>query len=234
MSTDCLVDRHMRERISSDRHACGYPFVTISRQAGAGGRSLAGAIVGRLRMDARSPDLGRGWQVADRNLCEELLQDPDIVNVSLRELETEEFNGPVEDFMVEVLGQRTSQFEIYRRLFAIMRRLASVGKVILIGRGGACVTRNLPGGIHIRLTAPLELRVERMRAWLGVSESEAVEEIRRQDLSRRRMLSQIFGKDVRDPEIYEQVYDTGAASIDAIADECVERIQSIAKSIGRV
>ena len=44
-----------------------------------------------------------------------------------------------------------------------VRALAEVGRVIIVGRGGVFITRDLPGGIHVRLVAPREWRVRRGR-----------------------------------------------------------------------
>jgi len=51
-------------------------------------------------------------------------------------------------------------------------RLLSAGHTIIVGRGGNLVSRRLPGGIHIRLTAPLEVRVKRMAELLDADADE--------------------------------------------------------------
>ena len=74
MSTAGLVDAHLRERLEKDRHQSGYPFLTVSRQAGAGGRTLARAILRLAGQNAAHPDLFRGWQIVDQIGCRSINQ----------------------------------------------------------------------------------------------------------------------------------------------------------------
>ena len=52
----------------------GYPFVTISREAGAGGHTLAYVLLTDFAGD-HDQDLFGGWHVFDRELCEVIVQD---------------------------------------------------------------------------------------------------------------------------------------------------------------
>ena len=61
-----------------------YPFVTISRQTGAGGNRLAKAIVKEMEQLPNDP-LFQGWQILDREICERLVADPEL-KVSMESL----------------------------------------------------------------------------------------------------------------------------------------------------
>ena len=63
------------------------PFITISRQAGARGRTLARAILAEFEKHAKEPRL-QGWNSFDEELCQLIVSDPKL-NVSLSELITE-------------------------------------------------------------------------------------------------------------------------------------------------
>src|SRR5215467_10921963 len=53
------------------RHATAKPFVTISRESGSGGSSLAQLLATRLSADA---PVGRAWAVFEGNLPAKMLQ----------------------------------------------------------------------------------------------------------------------------------------------------------------
>ena len=63
--------------------------------------------------------------------------------------------------------------------------LARVGRVVIVGRGGVFITRNRPMGIHVRLTAPIEHRIDHMAKLLEVSPDVAEKRIRGIDRNRK-------------------------------------------------
>ena len=64
------------------------------------------------------------------------------------------------------------------RLRDTVRRLAAQGHVVLVGHGAVFMTRDMPGGIHIRLVAPLRQRTENLARSLQVPFSEAAERLK--------------------------------------------------------
>src|SRR5688572_30283359 len=74
-----------------------HPFVTISREAGAGGHSLAETLLEQMKAIDGIPVL-RGWQVMDQELCHKILENPHL-KVSLEALLTEELHSEVEDIV---------------------------------------------------------------------------------------------------------------------------------------
>lgn len=144
---DTTIHQHYQERIKSDRYASGYPFVTISREAGAGRRALAEALQAETEKQDYG-DLFRGWKICDESFCEEVARDPDM-HVSMQELLSEEYHTRIQEFLGEVAGEQTPQYTVLKKIFSIERPLAGIGKVIVVGRARNYVTRDLPGGIYI-------------------------------------------------------------------------------------
>jgi cytidylate kinase len=227
MKTSASLQQFIEERKRMDRHHGHYPFVTISREAGAGGHTVAEHILRALNESAYT-DLARGWKIFDRELCEEVVNDPEL-NVPLESLVTEEYHTQLEEFANDLLGQRTPQFSVYRRIIRLVRLLASLGKVILVGRGGGFATANLPAGVHIRLIAPPAVRVERMARYLKVSPAQARPLIEKQDRDRARYISDFFGKDIADPLAYDAVFNTGSVPVEDVAAATVRLIASRAR-----
>jgi len=165
-----------RRRTGQDREPSqALPFITISRQAGAGGRSLARAILAAFEEWEGEPRF-QGWSSYDEELCKTIVADPEI-HVSLRELVAEDYRNPGEDFVAVLLGG-SFQDEIQKKIAATIRHLALMGKVILMGRGGVSITRDLASGVHIRLVAPRDTRVQRTMGALRISEKKAARSMR--------------------------------------------------------
>jgi cytidylate kinase len=201
----------------SERRAL--PFITISRQAGAGGHTLPETL---LRVMGREQDaaLFKGWQIWDKELCETLCQDPRLA-ASMQSLLTEEYRSQIEQFITSLLGTRTDQNLVYKEMFEMIRSLASVGKVIIVGRGGSQVTRGIGLGVHVRLVAPESIRVQRMKMRLGKSEEEALQIVHKQDRDRARLVRTYFHADIDDPLLYDVTWNTGTVTFEAIAEAIV-------------
>lgn len=199
------------------------PFVTISRQAGAGGRTLAYALAAALERE--SEPLWRGWQIFDQELCLRLAEDEEL-NVSLESLLREEYRSPMGDALAQLLAGASPQETVLRRLFKLMRALACSGKAILIGRAGCLVTKGLPSGVHVRLVASAEWRVRRLGRHLGVPLGEARRLAGEEDESRASLFRARFRRDIEDPLLYDAVFDAERVPFDEEAAAVVALLKA--------
>ncbi len=203
------------------------PFVTISRQTGAGGHTLAETLLKVMEREAET-GLFRGWQICDQQLCEKLCQDAHLT-VSMQSLLSEEYRSQIEQFIFGLFGTQTDQYLVIKKLFETIRAMAVLGKVIIVGRGGSQVTKGLDQGVHVRLAAPEPIRVRRMQKLLGQSEEAARQTVHKQDRDRARLVKTYFHADIDDPLLYDVTWNTGAASFEAIAEAIVSVIKHRAK-----
>jgi len=95
-----------------------YPFVTISREYGAGGHGLAQVLLNKFEQE--NSHLFQGWKVLDRELCEELISDPDL-NLPVRALLSEEYQSEIEALVYSLLGEPSRKTLVYKRLFELVR-----------------------------------------------------------------------------------------------------------------
>jgi cytidylate kinase len=203
------------------------PFMTISRQTGAGGHTLARVVV--QEMQKEDEPIFRGWQVFDRQLAEKLMEDSKL-RVSMQSLLTEEYRSQTEDAIFTLLGGETSQYALLKKLFEIIRTLAALGGVIIVGRAGMCVARGLPDGLHLRLVASEPVRVKRIMGLFHLSEQEAREMVAEQDRDRARLVRDYFHRDINDPLLYDATWNTDTASFDAIAASVIALIKHRARA----
>ena len=142
-----------------------FPFITISRQAGAGGNALAKVLEENVQKLHAEP-LFCGWQLCGPQLRQLLSQDPALKNI-VESLRRTEYHSHAEDFIAQFIYGGSSQDVVIKRMFHLMRAFAIHGKVIFVGRGSTLLTRDLPLGIHVRLEASMESRVKRMMPVFG-------------------------------------------------------------------
>ena len=219
------LEANLRERRRAAREAerrGELPFITISRQSGAGGRSLARAILAEFERHPEEPAL-QGWSSFDHELVETIVSDPEL-NVSLSELVTEEYRSRAEDFVSVLLG-KSFQEDVQQKISVAIRELALVGRAILVGRGAACITSDLPTGVHIRLVAPRDVRVARLMELFAIAEPEAARRLDQQDRSRARMVRGRFKQDIDDPLLYDAIWNTDTVSMEVLARCVLEMVR---------
>lgn len=201
-----------------------WPFVTISRQAAAGGHLLAHVTMTDFLKHEES-ELFKGWHVFDRDLCEVIMKDPKLQG-SVESLMAESYRSEWEDMIAGMISGRASQYEAHKRMFGIVRGLAMIGKVIIVGRAARFVTRDLPRGVHVRVVAVRSDRVKWLMKRFNLSNVEAEKAIDRQDYERQKMAKSFFDADLDNPLLYDTVWNTSTVGMHDIAGSVIQMIRS--------
>jgi len=196
-----------------------HPFITISREYGAGGTSLAKALL--KHFDRQDSSVFKGWQIIDNNLCEKLESD-NRLNHAVRDLLSEEYYSEVQAFVYSLLGDPSQKTLVYKELFDSIRTLATFGKVIIIGRAGCCITESLPMGVHLRLAASLQSRVARVRK----RHRDPLKAIQQKDRDRARLIKVHFQRDINDPLLYDMVCNTDRLGFEEMARMSAELVRA--------
>lgn len=94
-------------------------------------------------------------------------------------------------------------------LKCILYEEAAAGDCIISGRGGYAIFSGIPGVIAIKLVAPKEIRIQRIRARFACDDKRAEQLLRQNDRDRRGFHDYFFGMDWDDPVYYDLVINTG-------------------------
>jgi cytidylate kinase len=227
-----MIQQFLNEKRNfEDLPEYGFPFVTISRQAGAGGHLLSYVILTEF-LKHKDSDLFQGWHVFDKALCEVVAKDP-LLQDSMETLVSERYRSEFRDFIESLFTGRSNQYLTYKTTFKVVRMLALLGKVIVVGRGSALVTADLPQGIHIRLVAPKSQRVLWMMKRFKLSKEDALKTITKQDADRRKLVRLFFHRDIEDPLLYDVVWNTGKIGMEVITRTTIELITQRSKGKGK-
>ena len=189
------------------------PVVTISRQFGAGGSSVAEIVAGDLKAE-----------VVDKKLIEEVARRLDL-SVSDVEAEDERPNG-----LLERLVRSFSSLEpamgagwtpaypdpwfdprkaIVQLTEQVIREVAEAGNVVIVGRGAGFCLRDRPSVFRVYLCAPADVRVRVLMDRFGWVESEARRRMHETDANRAAYIKQLYKQDWCDVEAYDLVVNTG-------------------------
>ncbi len=179
--------------------------VTISRQTGSGGHTVAEALAECLQTPGKADS--HPWTVFDRNLVEKVLEDYHLPARMARFM-PEDRVSEIDDALEDICGLHPPSSTLVDKTAETILRLADLGNVIIIGRGANIVTAKLNDVFHVRLVGSVENRAEYLQKIRRVSRKSALEFIRLEDRGRRRYLKKYFHKDIDDPLLYHLVINT--------------------------
>jgi cytidylate kinase len=191
------------------------PAITISRETGAGGHSVAERLAERLRRWQKPTDCP--WTVFDKNLVTRVLEDHDLPQ-RLAQFMPEDRVSFIGDTLEEMLGLHPSSWKLIHQTAETILHLAELGNVILVGRGANVITRQLDHVIHVRLVGSIERRCERIQATHKVGPAAARAFIRKEDAARKRFGRKYFDSDIEDPLLYHLILNTDGLTLDEAAD----------------
>lgn len=191
-------------------------IVAIGREIGAGGREVGervAALLGAELLDTQIIDL-----VATR--------------IGAPAAYVEAHDEHVEGFVDRLFRVITAAYpEAYaaeglpdwseERLVAltagIIQERARTKSLVAIGRGAPVLLKNHPDALGAFVTAPLEVRVRRMRSRRGCSAEDAMKEIRKSDQHRAAYMQQYYSVNWRDPALYDIIVNTERLTSEAAA-----------------
>lgn len=100
----------------------------------------------------------------------------------------------------------------------VMEDLVAEGEVVIVGRAGQVILQDRPDALHVRIRAPLLVRVERVAARQHVPREAARAQVEQGDRTRRDYVREFYGVDWDDPQLYDLVLSTEALTVERGAD----------------
>jgi cytidylate kinase len=179
-------------------------IITISRQSATNGFFVAQLVAERL-----------GYRIYDGELLDDIARRLQVDPHLLQHFD-ETVVSPVSSIIWEWRSSITSGTYL-RHLRETINAVAREGDAILIGRGANFVLRG-PDYLHVRLVAPLELRVAMYMAGECVSEQVARHWIHDQDEKRQDFIHKNYHHAIDDPVWYDLTINLDGLSLEAIAD----------------
>jgi cytidylate kinase len=177
-----------------------HPCITIARQIGAGGGEIARGIASIL-----------GRPLCDREILDTIAGEGRI-RTQILELLDERDRSALQIWIEGILRGRLADKEDYlRALVHAVGSVAAHGPAVFLGRGVNFILG--PGrGLHLWVVAPVEHRVETLRARRGLTESEARALIEGTDADRAAFVRRHFHREIDDLLAYDLVLNTASAS----------------------
>mgnify|MGYP001228425865 CR=1 FL=1 len=167
------------------------PIITISRQMGSGGIPIAHRVAEAL-----------GYTLIDG---EAIIEVADRYGLSAEALEQADEKPP---HFVDKLDHK--QVLDLHMIELIILEYALKGNVIIYGRGGQDLLKDINSKLRVRIIAPFEERVERWaeREWLDPDHARYL--VRKSDQQRAGFIKYYFDRDWDNPLDYDLIINTGS------------------------
>ena len=167
------------------------PFVTISRETGCG----ANIIAEMLQIELRTTN--HRWKVVNKEIIDEAASALKIDKQRINDI-IHVKNRTMADEILDALSTRyyKNDTTVRKTIAEVVRHDAKKGNIIIVGRGGVAVTQDLPKGLHIKLLAPKEWRINNLIQQRGLSKEAAAAFIKEHDKERTQLLEQMSGKNI--------------------------------------
>lgn len=191
--------------------------ITISRQFGAGGKTLGKMIADQL-----------GYIFAASDIIQEIARE---ANVS--EQWVEAFEKEAGTKLSRVISSMISQRWIDRilkdergyldekiyldYLVLIIAKMADEGNAVILGRGSQYILNDHPDAFHVLLIDELENRIDFMVKHYDMNEKQAARIVSAEDKRRLNLYSKLGKKDYDNPSLYHLVVNMSRFSLEKAA-----------------
>ena len=188
--------------------------ICISREAGAGGGTIARIVALRL-----------GWKVYDHELLEAIAH---RMELPVEEVKAFDELAPsvVQDWILPLREEHYAPQEAYLdHLAKLVEAIGRAGESIIVGRGaGFLLPRE--STLSVRIIAPLRSRAARLAARMGISARTARRAAR--DLDRRRtQFERVMHRAASgDPHNYDMVLDSDSLGLQIAAEVIIRAVEA--------
>lgn len=185
-------------------------YITISREAGAGGSAVA-EILGRKL----------GWEVLDKTLLDQLADRYHVSRPVLEAVDETTLSWAYDIFGSWLDREIVSHEKYLTRLSHIFLAAAKRGKVIFVGRGAQFL---LPReqGFAVRLIASDKYRIQNLMRSHNLTLPKARQMMQQLDRGRRQFVRHFFHQDVTDPHIYDLVINVERFGLERTAEKIMQ------------
>ncbi len=222
--------------------------ITISRQTGSGGEEIAALVCKQL-----------GYQYFDKAMLAKAASEETQSEVDFLKFSEEDFmkgsplmnrllaltggnrEAPIAQMRIwaeDARGQRSVQVVQLDESRAIqlvqnaIRYVAEQGNVVIMGRGAQVILKDHRGALHVRIEAPWEDRVQRVKQRYDLrgegARTEAQNLIVRRDDASADYVRRFYDVNIKDPQLYHLVINTGKLSAEAAAGLIVAATHAVA------
>jgi cytidylate kinase len=192
--------------------------ITISCEYGSGGGEIATRLARRL-----------GWQLIDHEVVVQVAHELGVSEAEA-EMHDEHVEGLVSHLLTNMqlfepaalvsapMPVLTDARAYQQALRQVVKAAVATGHVVIVGRGAQVLLARRRDVLHVRIVAPLELRITYVMRREGLDQTAARARIQLKDRDRIRYLQEVHNRNPQDPHLYDLVVNTGIIDLESAVD----------------
>jgi cytidylate kinase len=194
-------------------------FITITREYGCSGYTLAKEIIKILNSAEKKPE--PLWAAYERGVLDRVMKDMGL-SAQLARTFTDDAQKDMTDILKTAFSSLPPQVAVYQKLAETIRLLAANGNVVLVGRASNVITRGLVGGYHVMIVAPMKFKVKNIMKFKNITKKDAEKLVIENTARRENYIKEYVKFDVTDPHHYDLVINLAHNTINGVAQLVIE------------
>lgn len=189
--------KYMSDRMQEDcaKIKAPGPVITISREYGCPAKKIAQMLTEQLTKKMFIKGKDTEWRYITKEIMTESAKELDVDPAKIQHV----FQYVQKNVIQDILSAHTTKYYLSERkilatVAKVIRNIACEGHIIIVGRGGVAITRDIQQSLHINLEAPLEWRAARTSEKLNLSIEDAKKYALEIDKKRKRFRDNFEGR----------------------------------------
>lgn len=200
----------LQEHVPDSDGAFIKPFITVAREPGSGGAPIAKAVADHL-----------GFEYVDEQIIEEIARSTRKRKAVIKTID-EKNRTAIEDLVHSMLNKEyVDDLKYVTELVKVILTYAHKGHCVILGRGANFMTP-FAKGLHVFVTAPYNVRVQRAMDFEGHDKKMAKKVIAEVEKERQDFVKQYFGLNLNKKNSYDLILNTTYFQVDEAKDVVVE------------
>ncbi len=194
------------------------PVITISRECGCSGMTLAQLLTEKINRIYREEGKTPEWKWVNKEILSLASHELRLQPEKIRSLIVAGHKSYIEEFVSSFTETYYGQNEMVKKAIGdVIRKIAVDGYTVIVGRGSGAITRDIPRSLHVNLEAPLSWKASVISQKKNISLAEAQKHVIEVDKQRLNFRDYFRGKNC-DDICYDLSFNCANFSIDQITD----------------
>jgi len=212
-------DERYRESILNSPASEDGPVITISRLTGCDARETASIVIEKLNTRFGTTK----WKWVDKDIIFSIARE---LNIDTQRIENY-YEGiklsNLSEMIMAFSGGFVSDLRVKKAIKDVVLSICKEGYVVLVGRGGVSIARDIKDALHVRLSAPFYWRVENVMRKKEMGLETAEKYVIETDEKRNDLIQTFLDKKVKNAEtLFDVTLNRQSFSISETADLIVE------------
>lgn len=217
-----LTDRYLESQTGLDFEG---PVITIAREFGCPSKKLAICLARKLTELKRPGQKKIDWRWINKEILAESAKQLEVEPDEIKYV----FRYEKKTIFDEILSSHSRKYyksdrRIRKTIANVIRNIACEGNVIIIGRGGVAITRDIQKSLHIQIEAPIEWRTARISEKFCMSVEDARKYALDVDRKRQQFRDYFHGRGT-DYSFFDVRFNAMTLSVDETTEAIIKLMQ---------